>query len=361
MTKFNATRLSIARQRRLLNKKELADLLGVVAQTVTRWEQGKVAPTPENIEAFSKALDFPEAFFYGQDLGVASPEMVSFRSQKAMTAGVRDAALAAGAIGFLLSDWVEEKFELPPIQVPDLSALDPESAAITLRHEWSIGEQPISNMIHLLESRGVRVFSLAENSTRVNAFSLWRDEKPYVFLNTMKTAENSRFDAAHELGHLVLHQDGQTTGRKAEEEANQFASALLLPHADLLAHSMRNVSTLNQLIISKKRWKVSVAALSYRLHKLEYLSDWKYRDFCIQIATRFKRTEPEGIERERSVVWKKVLRSLWAERITQYDIARELGVPPDEINALIFGMLDQAPTELPSERRPLRLVAGGQQ
>ncbi|MBD9373452.1 XRE family transcriptional regulator [Rhizobium sp. ARZ01] len=358
MKPFNATRLSIARQRRLLNKKGFADLIGVTAQTVTRWELGAVIPTAENITAFSKALGFPETFFYGADLGIASPELVSFRSQKAMTAAVRDAALAAGSIGFLISDWVDQRFELSEIHVPDLSALDPETAAIMLRQQWSIGEQPISNMIHLLESNGVRVFSLAENSTRVNAFSLWRDEKPYVFLNTMKTAESSRFDAAHELGHLVLHQDGKTTGRKAEEEANQFASALLMPRADLLAHGMRTISSLNQLITAKKRWKVSVAALSYRIHKLGYISDWKYRDFCIQIATRFKRSEPDGIEREQSVVWRRVMRSLWAEKVTQFDIARELDVPVEEIDTLVFGIVNQPLAAIPTQRSTLKLVSG---
>lgn len=358
--RFNATRLAIARQRRLLNKKQLADMVGVSAHTISRCELGATIPTDGHIQDFARILDFPIEFFFDDDIEIPDHKLVSFRSQRAMTASERDAALAAGAIGFLISDWVENKFDLPEAQVPDLNLLEPEAAAVTLRQEWSLGEQPITNMVHLLESKGVRVFSLAENSKRVNAFSLWRVDRPYVYLNTMKTAENSRFDAAHELGHLVLHQDGNTTGRKAEDEANQFASAFLMPKADLLAQKLRHISSIEQLIFFKKRWKVSVAALNYRTHKLKFSSDWKYRDVCIQITTRFRDSEPEGIEREKSIIWQKVMKTLWSEKVTQLDIARDLHIPELEVNTLIFGILYSAPNPNPGEKRPLSLIKNDQ-
>lgn len=353
--KFQPTRLSIARKRRLLNKKGFADLVGVAAHTITRCEQGKTTPSDENVEKFAEVLDFPIGFFFRPDLEIPDAELVSFRSQRAMTSAERDAALAAGAIGFEISDWVEARFELPPANVPDLNLYEPEIAAVVLRNDWGLGEEPISNMVHLLESKGVRVFSLAENSKRVNAFSLWREDKPYVFLNTMKTAENSRFDAAHELGHLGLHQDGKTTGRLAEDEANRFASAFLMPKADVIAHVNRVVS-IDQLIGVKKRWRVSLAALALRLHRLNRISDWRYRDFCIQIRSRYKDTEPSGIERERSVVWQKVMKTLWSERTTQLDIARELSVPESEVSTLIFGVLHSGAGETPLRAQGLSLI-----
>lgn len=353
--KFNPVRLSIARKRRLLNKKQFADLVGVAAHTATRWENGDTPPFDENVARFADILGFPVGFFYRNDVEVPDGELVSFRSQRAMSALERDAALAAGSIGFEISDWVEARFDLPDICVPDLNLYDPETAAVLLRQDWGLGEEPISNMVHLLESKGVRVFSLAENSKRVNAFSLWRHDKPYVFFNTMKTAENSRFDAAHELGHLTLHQDGKTTGRQAEDEANRFASALLLPRASILAQINR-VHSIDQLIHIKKCWRVSLSALTVRLHRLERLTDWRYRDFCIQIRSRYKDTEPEGIERERSVVWQKVMKSLWAERITQLDIARELDLPESEVSTLIFGILHAEMQSAPPRMQGLSLV-----
>ena len=357
---FNSQRFGIARKRRLLNQKGFADKLNVSAHTVSRWEKGLNTPTEDNVQQFAKVLGFPSAFFYGPDLDEPSADLVSFRSQKAMSAATRDAALSAGAIGFLISDWVDERFNLPTTQVPDLHLYDPEAAARVLRQEWALGEKPISNAVHLLEAKGVRVFSLAENSKRVNAFSLWRNEKAYTFLNTVKSAESSRFDAVHELGHLVLHQDGKTTGREAEDQANRFASAFLMPRADILAVLPR-VHYLEQIVQAKRRWKVSVAALNYRLHKLGVLSDWKYRDFCIQIVqNKYNVEEPFEIEREKSVVWQKVMKSLWSERTTQRDIAATLNIPESEVSTLIFGILHGNANQRPDQGRSLALVKSEQ-
>jgi Zn-dependent peptidase ImmA (M78 family) len=56
-------------------------------------------------------------------------------------------------------------------------------------------------------------------------------------LNTFKSAERSRFDAAHELAHLVLHIHGMTSGgRDIEREADMFASAFLINRGDLIGH-----------------------------------------------------------------------------------------------------------------------------
>jgi len=336
----------------MLNKKGFADLVGVTPHTASRWEAGATIPDEEWVEKIASCLGFPKKFFFGEDVDIPNAKMVSFRSQTSMTAARRDAALSAGSLGFLIVDWVDERFDLPDENVPDLSDYSPEIAALMLRQDWGLGEKAISNMVHLLESKGVRVFSLAENSKKVNAFSLWRDDTPFVFLNTIKTAENSRFDAAHELGHLALHRDGLTTGRKAEEEANRFASHLLIPQSDLLSFRKPHYS-IEWLIGLKARWKVSLAALCYRMHKEEFLSDWRYRDLCIQIRVRFKDTEPEGIERERSVVWSKVMKALWSERLTQLDIAKDLALPEEEVSALIFGLLSEAnpPSGANTERK----------
>lgn len=332
----------------MLTKKALAEKIGVARHTVLRWEDvDSMLPTPEpteeNICALVAVLGFPKAFFFGDDVDEPIGELTSFRSQTSMAASERDAALAAGQIGCMIWDWVSAKFDLPTVKIPDLrDNPDPESAAQILRNEWGLGEKPISNMIQLLESKGVRVFSLAENTSHVNAYSFWRRGEPFVFLNNFKTSECSRFDAAHELAHLVLHRDGAVTGRKAEDQANQFASAFLMPRADVFA-TLPHVISLEQLIAAKARWKVSLAALNYRVHKLKLTSDWRNRDLCIEMSKRgYNKSEPQGIPWERSVVWEKVLRELFLEQTTHEDIARELNIPVCEVNDLLFGVIGRA-------------------
>jgi Zn-dependent peptidase ImmA (M78 family)/transcriptional regulator with XRE-family HTH domain len=337
---FNPQRLSLARKRRRLTSKGFAELIGMSPVTVTRLEKANNEPEPETVDLIAKKLGFPREFFFGDDIDDLAKDAASFRSLTSMTARERDAALASGSLAYLLSDYVAAKFNLPEPKLIDLShERDSAAAARTLRQEWALGEQPISNMIKLLESKGVRVFSLAENTKSVDAFSCWRNETPYVFLNTFKSAERSRLDAAHELGHLILHKHGgPQQGRDAEMEANNFASSFLIPKADLRSR-LPFVSRLDELVVAKKRWGVSTAALAYRLHKLGILSDWQYRMFCIQINQRGYRTEePNGLPREESVIWKKVFTELWTDRISKSQVAADLHLPADELENLVFGL-----------------------
>lgn len=334
---FNPSRLSLARRRRKLTKKALAEALGCDQKTVIRYESGEAEPPAESLAALASALGFPKSFFYASDIDEPLPEAASFRSLSTMPARERDAALAAGAFAFVLSDWIEDKFKLPSHAIIDCKEhADPEAMARMLREEWALGERPIKNMVQLLEAKGVRVFSLAENTRTVDAFSMWRRDIPYVFLNTQKTAERSRFDAAHELGHLVLHRHGGPQGgRIVEDEANQFASAFLMPEGDVKARLPR-VLSLNQIVEAKKFWRVSVSALNYRLHRLHITTDWQYRNFCIQISERFRQTEPYGIERETSVIWEKILGLLKEDGMTKHDVAKSIHLPVAELESLVF-------------------------
>ena len=198
----------------------------------------------------------------------------------------------------------------------------------------------------------VFLFSLAENTKNVDAFSCWRNDEPYVFLNTFKSTERSRFDAAHELGHLVLHKHGGAKqGRSAEHEAHLFAASFLMPKDDVLA-TIPFVTDLDKIVKAKTRWGVSVAALAYRLHKLNLLTDWQYRTFCIQINRKYGANEPAGLPPERSSVWQMLLTELWKEGITKSHIAARLSIPPDELENLLFGLTGEVKPPERSNGRP---------
>lgn len=340
---FNASRLTLARKRRQLTKKELADRAKLTAVTLTRLEAGDTPePNSETVRAIAQALGYPTDFFYLNDCEELRTDAVSFRSLSSLTARQRDAALAAGAIAFELHDWVSEKFELPKPQLIDLRDEDPMAGAEALRSHWGIGSRPIEHMVKLLESKGVRIFALSEQHKHVDAFSCWRGDIPFVFLNTFKSAERSRFDAAHELGHLVLHIHGATNGnRDVERDADMFASAFLISRGDLIGNLAR-VNSLTQLVAAKRRWGVSVAALARTAFDTKLISDWHYRDLCKQMSHMGYRTvEPHGLPRERSVLWKMVFEELWKSGITRDTIAKDLHVPLDEIESLVGELMTQ--------------------
>jgi len=359
---FNPSRLTLARQRRGMTKTKLAAEVKLTVRSVSAYEAGDMVPSDATIADLSRILRFPADFFIASSLEMPSSDSASFRALSSMTAGQRDSALGAGALAIDLCEWIDARFNLPASTLPDLRGHSPEAAAEALRGAWGLGERPIKNVVHLLEAQGVRVFSLVEECKEVDAFSLWRRGTPYVFLNTLKSAERSRFDASHELGHLVLHRHGAPQGREAEQEADAFASAFLMPRGSVLAAAPR-LPNLDLLVKLKRNWNVSVAALAHRLHALNLLSDWHYRTICIEIAQRgYKRAEPNGIARETSQLLQKVFQALRDDGLTKPVIARQLHLDPNELDSLVFGLVmtplqgGGAPKDSRSGRGHLRLV-----
>ena len=339
---LNPARLEFARTRRRWTKTRLAEAIGVQSRSIQGYESGEYSPEPEKLEQIASLLRFPVAFFSGPDLPKISEHTASFRSMSKMSAALRDSALGAGSLAFVLNSWIETRFNLPVAKLPDLSDLSPEHAAASLRRIWGLGEAPISNMIHLLESKGIRVYSLAIEAREVDAFSVWHEGTPFVFLNTFKSAERSRFDAAHELAHLIrdshsmLH--GEAHSVKMEREANAFASAFLMPRDSVVAHRPL-MPTLPQLIELKSLWGVSLAALAARLNQLNFLTEWTYRSLCIDIAKKgYRTTEPMPIRHEVSQMLAKVFDVLRAEGVRKPDIALQLSLLVEDLDNLTFGL-----------------------
>lgn len=334
---FNPKRLEQARRRRGLSRRALAEATGIAVRTLAYNESGEHPPSDEHLEILSQTLDFPIPFFFLADPEPLPKDSVSFRALTRMTAGQRDRALAGSELALELNTWLEDRFDLPEPDLPDLRPKkDPESAAAALRSYWSLGDRPITNMVHLLEKKGVRVFSLSEDCESIDAFSFWRADRAFIFLNTMKSGERGRFDAAHELGHLVLHEHGSPTGREAEGDADDFAACFLMPRSSVVAHHPR-LKSLPGLIRGKKHWGVSVLALARRMLDTGLLSDWRYRQVCIEAQQLgMRKNEPEPIAREDSQVFRKVLTALWAEKMTPAKIAADLAWPTAELEALTF-------------------------
>lgn len=364
MSHFAPGRLDLARRRRGLTKTSLAKLMGVTPRALTFYLAGQRMPSSDAVDEVAKALEFPSAFFYAEDIAEPPVDGVSFRSLSAMTATRRDKVIGAAAIALQFDDWIRERFNLPAPDVPRLRRDDPEAAAEAVREEWGLGQKRAPNLVHLLEKHGVRVYSLAEDCKEVDAFSFWRDGAPYVFLNTMKTGQHSRMDAAHELGHLVLHAWGGPRGRKAEDEAKAFGSAFLMPRRSMLAEAPRP-GNVRQIIAAKQKWDVSAMALAYRMAKVGILSDWQARAVYSQLGQLgYRSGEPDGLPmtRETSQVLAKVFDALRAEGISRATVARDLSISLNELNAAIFGLVLTSlsgsgdPASHPTARPNLRLA-----
>jgi Zn-dependent peptidase ImmA (M78 family) len=353
------SRLRLARHRRAMTLTALSRASGVPLRTLSAYENAHHCPPDATVLKLAIALDVTPAFLAGDDVDLLEPDVVSFRKLSRTTAGRRDAALAAGRIAIEIADWVEDRFRLPAPDLPTLEKHAPETAAEMVRQRWGLGERPVPNAVHLLEAHGVRVFSLADDCREVDAFSLIRDDRPFVFLNTDRSAERQRFDAAHELGHLLLHSGAaRVHGRDREAEANRFAAAFLMPRRAVVAQGLRE-ATVEAILAAKQHWVVSAMALTHRLHELHLLSDWNYRTTCVALSREGYRTaEPGGARPEVSQVLTKVLAAL-RQRDGVQQLADHLGLSVDELNRHLFRLVPTAlagGAETSPGRASLRLV-----
>jgi Zn-dependent peptidase ImmA (M78 family) len=99
-----------------------------------------------------------------------------------------------------------------------------------------------------------------------------------VILGTDKANRiRSRFDAAHELGHLVLHREHPKPGDpKLERQAHRFANAFLLPGERLMEEWPEGRVDWRELMALKRRWQMSLAALLYRARQDRLVSETAY-------------------------------------------------------------------------------------
>lgn len=339
--RINPSRLKIARIRRKKTLRALSEDTGITTRMLSSYESDncKYTPKEETLELISKSLRYPIKFLIStKDIDLISSESVSFRSLKSMRAKDEQAAISAGSLGVVLNQYFISKVSfIPSPNLPDLRGMKPQSAAEYIREFWDLGNLSITNMIHLLEKNGIRVFSLAENTACVDAFSFWNDEIPYIFLNTQKSGERSRFDAAHELGHLLLHKHGTPQGRDAESEADSFAANFLMP-PETLYQFKNKIYSIDDIILLKKNWKVSAMSLIVQSKNTNVLSEWHYRNLIIEASKLGLRTkEINGIQHERSGLIPVIISELetkFSESLRS--VSDNLGFPLEETTNLLF-------------------------
>ena len=175
---------------------------------------------------------------------------------------------------------------IEPLPAPE-SLEDVEKLAVDVRylvrHE---PEGPIRNLTAVVERAGVCLVPVGKLDG-IDGLSSWVNGVPVVGVNPNVPGDRFRHTLAHELAHLLCHvRKGETT----EDEANRFAGAFLFPESEF-DDQMPARPQLRDFVNLKSSWGVSVAALVYRAHELEYIDDRRYRALQIQMS-KWRKSEP---------------------------------------------------------------------
>lgn len=334
MVRVEPTRIVAARRRSGLTRAALAKELGVSSALVGQWEDD-VRDATGRIDEIALALGMPQSFFEREELTITEPASVSFRRRQDAKRATRDRAASAVdlAYGDVLPMLKEIAGPLPFPTLPDLRGMAPETAAVLLRETWGLGDAPIKSVVSLLEAKGVRVFMTADPSPSLSAFTRWIEGEPLLFLNTsIADGCRHRFNAAHELGHLVLHRDldfEQADARAVEREADAFASAFLLTRRflDEAPPTFRP----NDYFALKPRWGVSAQAMVRRMRDSGRFTDWQYENAFIWLSKNGYRSNPEP---NAGTMESSVLHERFVERLAERDLdpvryAERANFPPN--------------------------------
>ena len=271
---------------------------------VSQFENGRAKPRVETLIRLALALGVPPEFFSGKPLPLIPPSACHFRSLRSTTVKERRRVLAFGTLlkGFVdhlhtMVNFPEE--QLSPLRERIGAVADIEEASMMVRDAWNLGQGPISDMIGLLESKGVLTIEVPGHTNRLDAFSVWVENQPMIFLTYDKNSSSRRrFDAAHELGHLIFHRNTEPGSADAERAADAFASAFLLPKVPFVSEFPVRLNW-DRLREMKKRWGVSLAAIIRRAYDLGIISDATYRRAYMHLnQTGWRTNEPDEPQME---------------------------------------------------------------
>lgn len=302
--KFNGARLKSARIYRGMTITELANDIGITKQSISQFENNQISPHFDTLMKMIKVLEFPREYFYEEDKIEVSLGNTYFRALSKMSK--KEENMQKEKTKFLgkIFSFLNEYIEFPSLNLPDFDEnLSVEDKALKLREYWRLGEEPIIDMIYLLEKNGIIVSAMHTNSDNIDAFSqqqIINGEKRYIIVlgNDKYSATRRQFSAAHELGHIVLHDgfleiDNMTKEeiRNMENEAHTFAAAFLLPR-NAFANDIKlyptNLEYYKQL---KKKWRASISAMIVRANHLGILSYSSYQTLMKKMGRLGWRTE----------------------------------------------------------------------
>jgi len=349
-------RLREARKLLRLSQVDLAEKIGVSRQAVSAYERGDKMPDAETFQKIAEILRQPVRFFTKENAPTFGEYSVRFyRKFGADTTRRNEACGVLGDWFVQVARYADDFVNYPSVSVPEAapSAEDHRytheeinDIADGCRSAWGLGLGPISNVLSLLESKGIAVCRYELAGEKVEAFSFWNGSRPFIFMASEKeSAVRARFDLAHELGHLILHRwvdeaelEDPKILKKIEAEADLFAGAFLLPRSSFPneVYTLR----LDAFIDLKRRWRTSIQAMVHRCSDLGLANADQSLNLYKQISKRKWRTrepldDPSVLPIEQPRLLKRAMEMILDSGKKHADeVAGDLGLNRDIIEQL---------------------------
>ena len=306
----NVARLRLDRQ---LTQAALAERVGMSRVALGKIERGVALPRAETLVALARGLGVPV-----RDLVIRVRPLRSVRFRARPTMYGRGQTLAE--VSRWLADYAGLEVELGKRREFQLNHLcdpqsegDPTELAQAVRKAVGLApDAPVLNICRLLETQGVKVLLLDKKNESFFGLSVGdADGGPAVVVNVWDRISVERwiFTAAHELGHILLHQiefrpEETEFPDETEREADAFASAFLMPESAFETEwdATRGYPLLWRVLAVKRSFRVSYKTVLRRLIETEREDPRVWGAFQRQHRDRFGRTlkrqdEPKALQK----------------------------------------------------------------
>lgn len=303
---FFGTRLKLARKMAGMSLQDLSDKLEnmVAKQSLNKYEQGLMNPTNEVLLAISKVLKVkPDYFLKKKTLEIKE---ITFRKKANVSKKVEESIIERSR------DYVERFFEIENIFGIETKFINPlknnkindkndaEKAANKLREVWELGSNPISNIVEMLEIKGVKLLLFNSVDEFDGLSFLTSNETPVVVINiNLKPIERIRFTIIHELAHLLLVFDDfiKNDLKLIEKLCHYFSSCFLIPSkmlTNMIGGSNRSYIKIEELIAIKEYYGISIRAIVHRLNELSVVTPSYYQRWMIYMSKTYGQKDEPG-------------------------------------------------------------------
>ncbi len=308
---------------------------------IAQCEAGMKTASTQLLETIALQTRFPPQFFHRTESPDFPLGSLIFRARKAMTAKERDQVHRYGEVLYEGVAQLADRVHFGPVRVPRLRGEDAESPAhaaeITRTALGLSPDKPIANLTTALERAGVLILQLPLQAIHAGAYSLWAGEQPVIVVFAGVLGDRMRMNLAHELGHLVTHQQLVGEEKQREKEAFRFAGELLMPERSA-REEIASPVTLSSLAPLKPRWGIAISALIMRAAQLEVISERQQRYLFQQLSQRGWRTrEPANldvpVEKPRAV--RKMIELLFGNPPNIRRLVADIALPNDLLRHVI--------------------------
>ena len=256
---------------------------------ISKYEAGKMMPSSKVHIALAKALGMDFDYFF-RPVKVQITRPADYRKKAKLSKGdeyaineeVKDKAERYLEIEDTLGISMTFDYDLSDIVVSNRN--DVKRVVDRIREDWHLGLGPISNIIDLLESHGLRVIEIEAPDAFDGMCIFVGEKKPVLVLNKHYTVERKRFNTLHEFGHSVMRMDDGLSQKEKESLCHYFAGEMLLSSEVLhqVFGARINKVFLNEIGHLQTQFGISIDAIFHRLKDEGIMSDVFYREFCIK-------------------------------------------------------------------------------